>query len=92
VFESPLHYDSGESPGLHADFNYLPGVGNLHTLLSVVVTCDEGSPYQRLDIRHTDGVNWQSLLIPVGATLTQLTLNLQGFTVLEDIGSITAEP
>jgi len=92
VFESPLHYDSGESPGLHADFNYVPGVGNLHTLLSVVVTCDEGSPYQRLDIRHTDGGNWQSLLIPIGATLTQLTLNLQGFIVLEDIGSITAEP
>lgn len=93
TFVSPLHYDSGESPGLHADINYNPGAGNTHTLLSINATCDAGSPYRHIDVRHANGTNWQSPLIPIGSgTITQAQINAQGFTVLEDIGSITAEP
>lgn len=93
TFVSPLHYDSGPPPGLHADFNFNPGIGNVHTLLSIDVTCDAGSPYRHVDIRHSDGTNWQSPLIPIGsATINQGAINAQGFVVLEDIGSITAEP
>jgi hypothetical protein len=88
-----MHYDSGESPGLHADFNYNPGFGNTHTLFSIDVVCDPGTPYRHVDIRHTNGVNWTSPLIPIGSgTVSQAQINAQGFVVLEDIGSITAEP
>ena len=88
-----LHYDSGGLPGIHADVNYNPGVGQVHTLLSIVVTKDLGSPYSRMNIRHTDGSEWVSPVIPVGVTtLTQAQINGQGFTVLEDIGSYTASP
>lgn len=93
TYTSPWHYDSGESPGLHADFNYNPGPGNVHTLLSIVATCDVGTPYRHVDVRYLDGTNWTSPLIPIGTgTISQAQINAQGFVVLEDIGSITAEP
>ena len=88
-----MHYDSGESPGIHADVNFNPGVGATHTILSIVVTKDTGSPYSRMNIRHTDGTEWVSPTIPVGATtLTKAQINGQGFVVMEDVGSYTASP
>ena len=90
---SPLHYDSGEPPGIHADVNFNPGVGQVHTILSIVVTKDSGSPYNRMNIRHADGTEWVSPVIPVGdTTLTQAQINGQGFVVMEDVGSYTASP
>lgn len=93
TFTSPLHYDSGQSPGIHFDLFYNPGVGNVHTLLSIDVTCDVGSPYSRMNIRHPDGTEWVSPVIPPGTGhFTQAQINAQGFTVLEDCASFTASP
>lgn len=93
TWDSPLHYDSGPAPGIHADVNFNPGVGQVHTIFSIVVTKDAGSPYNHMNIRHTNGTEWVSPVIPVGTTtLTQAQINGQGFTVMEDIGSYTASP
>ena len=93
TWSSPLHYDSGPVPGIHADVNFSPGVGQVHTITSIVVTKDAGSPYNRMNIRHADGTEWVSPVIPVGVTtLTQAQINGQGFTVMEDVGSYTASP
>jgi len=92
TFTSPLHYDSdGSAPGIHFDLFYNPGVGNVHTLLSINVTCDVGSPYSTMHIRHPDGTEWVSPTIPPGTgSFTQAQINSQGFTVLEDCASFTA--
>ena len=92
TWTSPLHYDSGV-PGIHADVNFNPGVGQVHTIQSIVVTKDAGSPYNRMNIRHLNGTEWVSPVIGVGTTtLTQAQINGQGFTVMEDVGSYTASP
>jgi hypothetical protein len=94
TWTSPLHYDSGGAtyPGIHADFNFNPGVGQVHTILSIVVTRDAASPYDRVRItRGIDHTNWVSPIIPVGSgTVTQGQANANGFTVMEDINGITA--
>lgn len=93
TYTSPLHYESiGDgSPGISFDLNYNPGVGNIHTLLSIDVTCDVGSPYNHINIRHPDGTEWVSPAIPPGTGhFTQAQINGQGFTILEDCQSFTA--
>ena len=94
TWTSPLHYDSGgpNDPGLHADFNFTPGVGAVHTIQSIVVTRDAASPYDRVETTHANNfTNWISPIIPVGTTtLTKAQINAQGFTVMEDINGITA--
>lgn len=94
TFESPMHYDSGlDGPGIHFDLFYDPGVGVTHTLRSITVTRDTGSPYTRINIRHADGTEWLSPVIPVGsASFTKNQINAQGFTLLEDCASFTATP
>lgn len=90
---SPLHYDSGSQPGIRADVNYTPGVGQVHTIQSIVVIKDVGSPYNHMNVRHLNGSEWVSPVIPTGTTtLTKAQINAQGFTVMEDIGSYTASP
>jgi hypothetical protein len=93
TFTSPMHYDSGgpADPGIHFDLFYNGGVGVTHTLTSITVTCDVGSPYTRIDIRHPNDTEWVSPIIPPGqATFTKAQINAQGFTVLEDCASFTA--
>lgn len=93
TWTSPLHYDCGSVPGIRADVNFNGGVGATHTIQNIVVTKDAGSPYNRMNIRHADGTEWVSPVIPVGSTtLTKQQINGQGFTVMEDIGSYTASP
>ena len=68
-------------------------MGVTHTLLSIAVTKDSGSPYNHMNIRHSDGTEWVSPVIPVGlTTLTQAQINGQGFTTVESVGSYTASP
>jgi len=93
TWTSPLHYDTDSTgPGVHADFNFNPGVGQVHTILSIDVTHDAASPYDRVEITHaTDHTNWISPIIPVGSgTITQGQANAVGFVVMEDINGITA--
>jgi hypothetical protein len=92
TWTSPYHYDSGSVLGIHADFNFNPGVGQVHTILSIAVTHDAGSPYDRVRItRNVDGTNWITPIIPIGSgTVTQGQANANGFTVMEDINGITA--
>ena len=94
TWTSPLHYDTGgpTDPGIHADFNFNPGVGQVHTILSITVTHDAASPYDRVEVtRSVDMTNWISPIVPVGSgTITQGQANAAGFTVMEDINGITA--
>ena len=92
TWASPLHYDSGSAPGIHADFNFSPGAGQVHTILSIDVTHDAGSPYDRVEVTRAAGMtNWISPVMPVGSgTITQGQVNAVGFTVMEDINGITA--
>lgn len=94
TFTSPLHYDSGlDGPGIHFDLFYDPGVGTVHTLRSITVTKDPGSPYSHMIIRHPAGGEWVSPAVPVGTeSFTQAQINAQGFAVLEDCASFTASP
>lgn len=93
-----LHYESGETgaPGIHFDLNYTPSSpvtnpATVHTLLSISVTCDVGSPYTRMVIRRADRTEWDSPVIPPGTgTFNQAQINAQGFTVLEDCAAFTA--
>jgi hypothetical protein len=88
---SPWHYDSAlDGPGIHFDLFFDAGPVT-HTLRSLSVVCDAGSPYHHINIRHPGGTEWVSPLIPTGsATFTQAQINSTGFTTLEDIDSLTA--
>lgn len=94
TWTSPLHYDTGgpNDPGIHADINFNPGVGATHTILSITVTRDSTSPYDRIEVTHaSDFTNWISPIIPVGThSVTQAQINAAGFTVMEDINGFTA--
>lgn len=91
TWTSPQHYDSGD-PGLQADYNFNPGVGQVHTILSIVVTRTASSPFDRVMVtRAADMTNWVSPVIPIGTTtLTKAQINSAGFTVMEDINGETA--
>lgn len=94
TWTSPLHYDSGApgEAGIHADFNFTPGVGQVHTIQSITVTRDAASPYDRVEVTRANGMtNWISPIMPIGSgTITKGQANAVGFTVMEDINGITA--
>lgn len=92
VYSGVEHYDSGlEGPNIHFDLLYDSGAGP-HTLRSITVVRDVGSPYDRITIRHPDGTEWISPVIPEGTrSFTKNQINNQGFTLLEDCTNFTAQ-